>query len=217
MKINDKEKGLLDFPQFPYEQLNEELENLPIEEHEAMEDAHSEVDRIIDENARISKEWEKNGPANFEKLRELQKNSPDNRLYIGERVAYLREQLKLDPKDVYEPAGIVKSTLYRIEHGPNCPTQKVMKKVLYALQITLADFSCFPDDFERWKKAITAPENTYNIYQFRNEIFRKLEKYSFTYNLSGKEVMFPRTHLNLLKNLLESSFAILDIVPNDET
>ena len=60
MKINDKEKGLLDFPQFPYEQLNEELENLPIEEHEAMEDAHSEVDRIIDENARISKEWEKN-------------------------------------------------------------------------------------------------------------------------------------------------------------
>lgn len=212
MKINDKEKGLLEFPHETYEYLYDFTD----EEIQAMEESYNETNRIIDENTRRAEEWEKRGPANFEKLREMQKNSPDNRLYIGERVLYLREQLKLEPKDVYEPAGIVKSTLYRIENGPNCPTEQVMQKVLYALQVTLSDFSCFPDDFERWKNAITESENTYDIYQFRKDTLRKLEQYSFSYNLSGKKIKFPRTHLNLIKNLLESSFAILDIVPHDE-
>lgn len=224
MKISDKDKGLVteDSILEHYFETGERvydtkaIENGEIDVEASAEDFDRQIMLALEEKARKEKEWEKNGLANFEKLRELQKNSPDNRLYIGERVLYLRERLKLEPKDVYEPAGIVKSTLYRIENGPNCPTVQVMQKVLYALQITLADFSCFPDDFERWKKAITEPENTYNIYQFRKEIFSKLEKYSFTYNLSGKEIMFPRTHLNLIKNLLESSFAILDIVPNDE-
>ena len=195
---------------------NKAIENGEIDVEAAEEEYDRQIMLALEEKARKEKEWEKNGLANFEKLRELQKNSLDNRLYIGERVLYLRERLELEPKDVYEPAGIVKSTLYRIENGPNCPTVQVIQKVLYSLQVTLADFSCFPDDFERWKKAITEPDNTYDIYKFRKEMLRKLEQYCFTYQLSGKETRFPRTHLNLIRNLLESSFAILDIVPHDE-
>ena len=224
MKISDKDKGFVtegSILEHYFETGERVYDTKAIENGEIdIEAAEEEYDRQImlalEEKARKEKEWEKNGLANFEKLRELQKNSLDNRLYIGERVLYLREQLELEPKDVYEPAGIVKSTLYRIENGPNCPTVQVIQKVLYSLQVTLADFSCFPDDFERWKKAITEPDNTYDIYKFRKEMLRKLEQYCFTYKLSGKETRFPRTHLNLIRNLLESSFAILDIVPHDE-
>ena len=217
MKINDTAKGILPFEdEEPIESFIARMASHTPEELEAMEEATMRTNQLIDQNEKQTKKWNSQGAANYARLRELQKYAPDGKNYIGERVLYLREQLNLEPVDVYTVAGIAKTTLYRIEHGTNVPTESVMQNVLYALHISIADFSCFPDDFEKWKQAITESGQSGNIYAFRQEILSKLEKGSFSYNLSGKSIQFPRAYLNILKQLLESSFAILDIIPHDK-
>lgn len=204
MKVSSKNKGMHDFTED-----QGYFENF--EEH-----AH-ELDRLYDENWQREKDWEAQGPINFEKLRELQKDGQASGTnYIGERVAYLREVSNMQPVDVYSSAGISKTTLYRIEEGRNIPTMKVFGKVLFALSTSLADFSCFPGDFEKWKSVITETEGTVNIYKYRNDILKDLENCIFVYKVSGKKVRFPRKHFLVLKKMIESSFAVLDLQPHDE-
>ena len=217
MKINDKAKGVLPFEDIPDEVYAEEYSHYTQDDIDAMEEASKQTNTIIDRNERALNKWKASGSANYAKLRELQKYAPNGKNYIGERVKYLREHLQLDPVDVYTSAGIAKTTLYRIEHGTNVPTESVMQNVLYALNISMADFSCFPDDFEKWKQQITNTSEAIDIYEFRQEILGKLERGSFSYNLAGKSVQFPLSHLNILKQMIESSFSILDLLPHDKT
>lgn len=225
MKISDKNKGLipkgsvleeyLEYDEEFYAAMEREQEGRDIE---AEEEYDHQVMLALEEKAAKEKEWEAQGPVNYDRLRQMQKDGKlSNTNYIGERVLYLRNQLDLEPIDVYEPAGISKSTLYRVEQGEHAPTESVILKILYALQISLADFACFPDDFEHWKSIITEPDSSYDVYKFRDEVLEKLSRYSFSYKNSGKTIKFPRAHINLLKRLIESSFEVLDIVPHDET
>lgn len=225
MKISDKNKGLipkgsvleeyLEYDEEFYAAMEREQEGRDIE---AEEEYDHQVMLALEEKAAKEKEWEAQGPVNYDRLRQMQKDGKlSNTNYIGERVLYLRNQLDLEPIDVYEPAGISKSTLYRVEQGEHAPTESVIQKILYALQISLADFACFPDDFEHWKSIITEPDSSYDVYKFRDEVLEKLSRYSFSYKNSGKTIKFPRAHINLLKKLIESSFEVLDIVPHDET
>ena len=224
MKISDKNKGLipkgsvleeyLEYDEEFYAAMEREQEGRDIE---AEEEYDHQVMLALEEKAAKEKEWEAQGPVNYDRLRQMQKDGKlSNTNYIGERVLYLRNQLYLEPIDVYEPAGISKSTLYRVEQGEHAPTESVILKILYALQISLADFACFPDDFEHWKSIITEPDSSYDVYKFRDEVLEKLSRYSFSYKNSGKTIKFPRAHINLLKKLIESSFEVLDIVPHDE-
>ena len=215
MEIKDTAKGILPFDEEPIESVIAEWESYTQADFDAMEEASRRRDEIIDHNDAVRKEWIKQGPANYAKLREMQKYAPPGKNYIGERVLYLRTQLGLDPVDVYTSAGIAKTTLYRIEHGTNVPTESVMQNVLYALHTSIADFSYSPEDFEKWKESISRSSNAGNIYAFRREILRKLNG-GFSYKLSGKTVQFPRPYLNIIQSILESSFAILDIIPHDK-
>lgn len=219
MQITSKGKGLIAYPGNDdeyYEALIAEDSQLTAEDYAAMEAQSRETLQILEENEKINKAWEANGSLNFKQLRELQKDGQTRGTnYIGERVAYLRKISDMQPADVYTSAGIAKSTLYRIEEGKNIPTEKVIVNVLYALQTSLADFSCFPDDFEKWKASISNTGSSTNIYRFRDDILKQLEKGNFSYNLSGTNIKFPRKHLLLLKHLLDASFAILDLLPHD--
>ena len=225
MKISDKNKGLIPKGSvleeyFEYDEEFYASVSGPDTEEEIEEQAERDrqIMLALEEKAAKEKEWEAQGTVNYDRLRQMQKDGKlSNTNYIGERVLYLRNQLDLEPIDVYEPAGISKSTLYRVEQGEHAPTESVIQKILYALQISLADFACFPDDFEHWKSIITEPDSSYDVYKFRDEVLEKLSRYSFSYKNSGKTIKFPRAHINLLKKLIESSFEVLDIVPHDET
>jgi transcriptional regulator with XRE-family HTH domain len=221
MKISDKDKGLMPIPcqetdEEHLQALIERDSKLTEADYAAMYAQELETMQILEENDRIKKSWEANGPVNFHQLRQLQKDGQvSGTNYIGERVVYLRKLIGLQPVDIYTSAGIAKTTLYRIEEGKNIPTEKVITNILYSLQTSLADFSCFPGDFEQWKATITNTGSSTNIYKFRDHVLAELDSYNFSYNLAGKSVQLPRAHLLFLKRLLLDSFAILDLLPHD--
>lgn len=224
MKTSDSKKGLLpdksvikeindiwDDPEY----LASLAEDGPSDEY--LEEKNRLITLELEEKAKKEKKWEEQGVVNYEILREKQKSEQQNGTnYIGERIAFLREVSDMQPAEVYGSAGIAKTTLFRIERGENVPTQKVILKILYALSTTLADFSCFPNDFDEWKKAITETSGSENIYRFRDEVLNKLENSNFSYKVGGKDVRFSRLHLLALKRMIEASFTVLDLQQHDK-
>lgn len=221
MKVSDSKKGIK-----PINQETEDAWNDPEYLASLAEDGPSDeyliekcklIEKELEDKAQKQKEWEEQGVVNYEKLREKQKSEQASGTnYIGERIAYLRELSGMQPSEVYSTAGVAKTTLFRIERGENVPSQKVILKILFALSITLADFSCFPESFEEWKKAITETAGSENIYKFRDEVLNKLENSNFSYKVGGKEVKFSRLHLLALKRMIEASFTVLDLQQHDK-
>ncbi len=209
MKISDTKKGLIDLQ--TEKGICVSFDATGMSEEEEVETLgrlqHEEETRIYDHNAKVAREWEKSGPINFGILQK-QENG------IGKRIEHLRQEMKMGAKDLFEAAGIAKTTLYRIEKGQHIPTLRIIKKLLVPLSISLADFSSFPENFEEWKDALTDSKNEENIFTFKKNVIGELENAVFVYeNNSGKNIRVPLEHMELFRKLIKDAFGVLDLLP----
>lgn len=216
MKISNEKKGIKPF----WEEENEAFDKILEQEVIEMQDAgiKSQSDEYLDNLERIEKNWKNQGKTNFEKLKQQQMYPYDNPSEytncIGKRIQHLREKQNMKAKEFYATARIAKTTLYRLEQGTHIPSDKIFSRVLEALSISLADFSCFPENFKEWTEALEESKDEIDIFKFRDKVLSEIKNGHFVWIVSGRKVRIPHNHINLIRKLLEDSFGVLDLLPH---
>lgn len=76
---------------------------------------------------------------------------------IGRRLNYILRTAKMQRTELAQRAGVGRTTLYRYTLSPNdeefgVPTERMLRKILQVLPISVSTFCAYPDNFEVWVK-----------------------------------------------------------------
>lgn len=142
--------------------------------------------------------------------------SPEN--IVGNRVKYLRELYGYTPTDLSRKIGINRTTLYHCENGDSPIKPKTVKKIIAGLDVDAYDFSYAPESYDEWiayqeNSLINVPKN---IFEFRDYVLSAIYSQHFSYIQNGEPKRVPSKYILLLKNSLQSSFDILDLIAHDK-
>ncbi len=216
MRIDNRTKGV---PNRLIEKL-EDYDNQPElseEELRHSEESFYQDELDLEEQAKRLQDWDTKGLEFLRALRTLQIDAirkGEQKNYIGERILYIREVNHQSQADLYQKAGVSKSTMIRCEEGINVPNEATLCKIVSGLDdFSLADFACFPGDFEAWKRSLTGPDDAPDIFEYAQSVVNTLGRGAFSYKVGESRLRVPYKCISKIKKLVEASFSVLELLP----
>ncbi len=209
MKIKDSVKGIKDIlfeEPIPADDDNDIISG---------EDAKEQRQKIREENYKIISEWHEQGQLNVEILLKQDKDTNG----IGKRLEFILRNKNIEKTEFALRIGVSRTTIHRYISGDSKPSKDKLSIILNQLQISEADFSYSPSDFEAWKNAFDL-EPDYkgrNILAYRQEVLAPLQRNNFVYLHNGKAKPLPQEYFLLMKAIIENGLKVFDdLLPHDE-
>ena len=106
--------------------------------------------------------------------------------------------------------------MHRYIKGTHIPSERLFKKIIEGLYVSVADFCYEPDNFEKWKSAFEQTAENNDIFKFKEKMLEQLRINSFTYKNNGITMRLPNRYFELFRNLIKYSFGVLDLIPHDK-
>ena len=216
MKIKKEAKGLIDLshiynPETDDEAYFEAMLNEQSEEADiASEEMHDAEVLEREVNARAQKRWEEQAEENLKIIRDVTGA-------VGDRLEYLFKKKHIEKAAFARQVGIGRTTLHRYLLGSAVPNEAKLKRIIEALEMDVGDFCYAPRNLAEWKESLEEASRKRNdIFELKKELFEKLEKNNFTYTYKGSTYRLPYKHYVVLKEMLDTSFRVLDLLAHDK-
>lgn len=136
--------------------------------------------------------------------------------FIGERIEFLMDKNNQEITELGLNIGISRSSMHRYIKGTHIPSERLFKKIIEGLYVSVADFCYEPDNFEKWKSAFEQTAENNDIFKFKEKMLEQLRINSFTYKNNGITMRLPNRYFELFRNLIKYSFGVLDLIPHDK-
>ncbi len=136
---------------------------------------------------------------------------------FGNRIKVLREHMGYSKSELARRAGIDRSMLEKYESGKRIPKGSTLIKILNALYCDVVEFC----ENKQRRKFEALVEKTYvaseenNIFRLKQELDDKLS-HAMSYKIGGKDVLVPRDIMISLRENINASFRILELLEGDD-
>lgn len=141
----------------------------------------------------------------------------DGYKFFGERIKKLRKQMGYSKIELAKRSGVDRSTIVRYENGEYRPKAKTLVKILNALYCDVIEFceNKQRGKFEALiKKTYIASEDN-NIFKIKQDLDDKLS-HAVSYKCDGKNVPVPKDIITVIRENLDASFKMLELLDYDE-
>ena len=216
MKIKKEAKGLIDLshiynPDADSEAFYEALLNAQDEDADrAAEEMHDAEVQEREVNARAQMRWEEQAEENLKIIRDVTGE-------VGKRLEYLFQKKNIEKAAFARQIGIGRTTLHRYLSGSAVPNEGKLRRIIEALEMDIGDFCYEPKNTAKWTESLEESARKRNdIFELKNELFEKLAKNNFTYTYKGSTYRLPYKHYVVLKEMLDTSFRVLDLLAHDK-